>query len=116
MIRCAATWSRAATILATPASSRAVAAADATVRSVSRRLYRAACCRNAVGVAYAGFLLAGVGALLIFLVVRVDELVSVVPCEEGERVVVALRAQRFAPLFRERLEGVARREGAPPAC
>lgn len=71
---------------------------------------------HSVPIAYLGFALAGTGALLMFLVIRVDEMVLVTPAGAVEHVVVALRVQRFGPLFRERLAELAQREGAPPAC
>jgi len=49
---------------------------------------------------FAGLLLGVVGVALLFGFVRVDSAVYV----EGDHVVVALRAQRFAPLFAERFE------------
>ncbi|MBI5494965.1 MAG: cytochrome c biogenesis protein ResB [Deltaproteobacteria bacterium] len=62
--------------------------------------------------AYAGFALCVLGAMLMFLVTRVDTLVRVTPCGAGrERVEVVLRPHRFAPLYRERLDQVARSEG-----
>jgi hypothetical protein len=64
--------------------------------------------------AYAGFLCALAGTILMFAVVRVDSIVEVRRTDQGERVFVALRPHRFAPLFRERFEALARREGAPP--
>ena len=66
--------------------------------------------------AYLGFALALVGVILMFGVIRTDELVAVepLPPAEGrppqERVVVALRARRLAPLFAERFEALVRRE------
>ena len=64
--------------------------------------------------AYAGFLFALAGAILMFAVVRIDSVVDVRRTDEGERVFVALCPHRFAPLFKERFEALARREGAPP--
>lgn len=58
--------------------------------------------------AYAGFLLAGLGAALMFTVVKVDTAVVVTPTPSGERVLVALRAHRFAPLYAERFERLVR--------
>jgi hypothetical protein len=66
--------------------------------------------------AYLGFGLAVLGVILMFGLIRTDELVSVeaAPDEAGEgareRVVVALRARRLAPLFAERFEALVRRE------
>ncbi len=65
-------------------------------------------------VTYAGFALILMGAMLLFTVIKVDTCVEVTPQGDGERVFVALRAQRFAPLFRERFEGLVRSEGGEP--
>lgn len=65
--------------------------------------------------AYAGFTLALLGAGLMFLVVPVEEAVIVHRDGAQETVTVALRPRRFAPLFQERLERLARDEGAPTA-
>lgn len=65
----------------------------------------------ALGLAYLGFALALVGAALTYGVVKVDEFVSVTPEGDAERVVVALRPHRFAPLFRERFERMVREHG-----
>lgn len=54
--------------------------------------------------AYLGFSVAIAGALIMFLVIKVDTLVAISPRPEGVRVRVALRAQRFSPLFAERFE------------
>jgi hypothetical protein len=64
-----------------------------------------------LGLAYFGFMLALLGGALTYGVVRVDELVSVTPEAAGERVVVALRPHRFAPLYRERFERLVRDHG-----
>jgi ResB-like family protein len=61
--------------------------------------------------AFAGFFLALLGAVLMFTLVPVDEAVIVRVEGDRERVVVALRPLRFAPLFRERLERLVRDEG-----
>ena len=58
----------------------------------------------ALGLAYLGFALVMAGAVLIFAVVKVDACVLVTPMGERERVFVALKPQRFAPLFQERFE------------
>ena len=62
----------------------------------------------ALGLAYLGFALVMVGAVLIFAVVKVDVCVLVTPMGERERVFVALKPQRFAPLFQERFEQLVR--------
>ncbi len=61
--------------------------------------------------AYAGFVLVLVGATIIFAIVKVDTCVAVTPAGDRERVVVALRAQRFAPLFQERFARLVREQG-----
>ncbi|MHB8879605.1 MAG: hypothetical protein ACYC8T_38415, partial [Myxococcaceae bacterium] len=58
--------------------------------------------------AYAGFLLLGTGATLMFMVVKVDTARIVTPTPAGVRTVYALRAQRFAPLFSEEFETLVR--------
>ena len=68
----------------------------------------------ALGLAYLGFALALLGATLIFAVVKVDELVSVSLEGDAERVVVALRPGRFAPLFKDRFERLLREQGGQP--
>ena len=68
----------------------------------------------ALGLAYAGFTLTLLGAALTFGVVKVDELVSITPEDGVERVVVALRPHRFAPLYRERLDQLVREHGGKP--
>jgi cytochrome c biogenesis protein ResB len=60
--------------------------------------------------AYVGFGVAIVGALLM-LVIRTDAGVWVEPSGAEERIVVALRAHRFAPLFEDRFQELARDEG-----
>jgi hypothetical protein len=65
----------------------------------------------AIGLAYLGFGLALLGAALTYGVTRVDELVAVTPEGDRERVVVALRPHRFAPLFQERFERLVRDHG-----
>ncbi|WP_243285867.1 cytochrome c biogenesis protein ResB [Geothrix terrae] len=65
----------------------------------------------AIGLAYAGFIVALAGAALTYGVTRVDELVSVTPEDGRERVVVALKPHRFAPLFQERFAQLVREHG-----
>ena len=64
-------------------------------------------------IVYIGFGLVIVGSLLIFTVVKVDTCLSVATVGDRERVFVALRAQRFAPVFRERFERLVREQGGP---
>jgi hypothetical protein len=63
--------------------------------------------------AYAGFALALLGAVLMFVVVKVDTAVIVEQAGDRERVTVALRPQRLAPLFAERFDRLVRDEGGP---
>lgn len=65
----------------------------------------------AIGLAYLGFALALLGAVLTYGVVQVDELIAVAPDGNTERVIVALRPHRFAPLFQERFERLVRDHG-----
>ena len=65
----------------------------------------------ALGLAYLGFGLALLGAALTYGVVKVDEFVSVTPEGEVERVIVALKPHRFAPLYQERFERLVREHG-----
>lgn len=59
---------------------------------------------GALGLAYTGFLLITAGVILIFGMVKRDIAVRVVPAGDVERVWVALRPERWAPLFQERFE------------
>jgi hypothetical protein len=61
-------------------------------------------------VAWVGFLLVVIGGVLMFAVVRVDTAVIVTPTPSGERVLVALRADRFTALFAEKFERLVRAE------
>ena len=54
--------------------------------------------------AYAGFALVMAGAVIIFGIVKLDGCLVVTPLGDRERVFVALKPQRFAPLFQERFE------------
>lgn len=63
-----------------------------------------------VGLAYAGIILTVLGAIMMLAFIRVDTAVIVKPTDRGERVVVALRASRLAPLFAERFEALQRAE------
>jgi hypothetical protein len=67
----------------------------------------------ALPLAFSGFALTIAGATIIFAVVKVDTCVTVLPEGGRERVVVALKAHRFAPLFRERFEALVAAEGGP---
>jgi len=62
---------------------------------------------------FAGFAIAIVGVMFMFLFVRVDSMVVSEPDGEGEKVTLAMRPQRLAPLFAERFERLVERESAP---
>ncbi len=55
-------------------------------------------------VAYTGFALACLGALLMYGIIRVESEVAWTPTPDGVRLTVAMRPQRFAPLFAPRFE------------
>jgi hypothetical protein len=59
---------------------------------------------SALPLAFAGMLLAMLGATMIFTLIKRDCCVVITPLGERERVFVALKPQRFAPLFQERFE------------
>jgi len=65
----------------------------------------------ALGLAYLGFALVIAGATLIFTVIKLDFCVAVTPLGDRERVFVALKPQRFAPLFQERFEQLVQAQG-----
>lgn len=65
----------------------------------------------ALWLAYLGFGLVLVGATLMFTVIKVDTCRVVHTADGKERVLVALKAQRFAPLFAERFRTMVRAEG-----
>ena len=60
---------------------------------------------------YAGFILSLLGAVMIFTVIRVDTSVVVTRLGEKERVLVALKSQRFTPLFEDRFKRLVQDEG-----
>jgi hypothetical protein len=65
----------------------------------------------ALWLVYSGFALVLAGATLMFALVKVDTCVSVSPLGDTERVCVALKPERFAPLYRERFQRLVREEG-----
>ena len=66
----------------------------------------------ALWLAYTGFGLITLGALLLFAVVQVDTYLKVSAGEDGrELVLVAMRPKRFVPLFKERFEAFVESEG-----
>lgn len=70
---------------------------------------------QSLGLAYLGLGLVSLGALLIFAVVRVDTAVVVAPLDGGrERVTVALKAARFAPLYQDAFDALVAANGPRP--
>jgi hypothetical protein len=65
---------------------------------------------SALWLAYAGMSLAMAGAAMMFCLVKLDFCVIVTPFGERERVFVAMKPQRFAPLFQERFEAFVREQ------
>jgi cytochrome c biogenesis protein ResB len=61
---------------------------------------------------FAGFAIAILGVVLMFGIVRVDTLVVAEPGEGGEKVTLAMRPQRLAPVFAERFERLVERESS----
>lgn len=68
----------------------------------------------ALWLVYTGFALGLLGATLTYTVTRVDELVQVGPEDGQERVHLALRPHRFAPLFQDRFARLVRDHGGQP--
>jgi hypothetical protein len=62
-------------------------------------------------IAYAGFFLVLIGSVIMFAVIKVDTCVQVTQTDNGEHVFVALKAQRFSPLYRDQFERLVRDEG-----
>lgn len=69
-------------------------------------------CDSALWLAYVGMSLAMAGAAMMFCLVKLDFCVSVTPLGEREKVFLALKPQRFAPLFEERFERFVREQRA----
>lgn len=67
----------------------------------------------ALGLAFGGFALLMLGATIMFSFVKVDACVVVTPAGDREKVFVALRPQRFAPIFADRFARLLREQGAP---
>ena len=67
----------------------------------------------ALGLVYLGFALVLAGVVLVFTVVKVDVCVAITPAGDRERVFVAIKPQRFEPLFRERFERLVREQSDP---
>ena len=65
---------------------------------------------SALWLAYLGMILTMAGATLIFTLVKLDFCVVTTPLGDREKVFIALKPQRFAPLFQERFEKLVREE------
>jgi hypothetical protein len=59
---------------------------------------------SALWLAFLGMILTMTGAAMIFTLIKLDFCLVVTPLGEREKVFVALKPQRFAPLFQERFE------------
>ncbi len=68
---------------------------------------------SALWLAYLGIILTMAGAAMMFTLIKLDFCVAVTPLGARERVFVALRPQRFAPLFQERFDQLVRDQGGP---
>lgn len=69
---------------------------------------------SALWLAYFGMILTMAGAAMIFTLIKLDYCVIITPLGERERVFIALRPQRFAPLFVERFEALVQTHVAAP--
>jgi hypothetical protein len=65
---------------------------------------------SALWLAYAGMILTMTGAAMMFCLIKLDFCVVITPLGELEKVFVALKPQRFAPLFQERFETLVREQ------
>jgi hypothetical protein len=67
----------------------------------------------AIWIAWAGVVALIAGSILMLALVGVDSLVAVSPCEQPdmEHVLVAMKPQRFAPLFKDDFHRLVKREG-----
>ena len=65
----------------------------------------------ALWLAYLGFALGLIGSVIIFFLIKIDTCVIVTPAGDIERVFVALRSQRFAPLFKHRFQQLVQEQG-----
>ena len=65
----------------------------------------------ALWLAYLGFTLGLIGSAIIFFLVKIDTCVIVTPGENQESVFVALRVQRFAPLYEHRFKKLVLEQG-----
>ncbi|MEI8288514.1 MAG: cytochrome c biogenesis protein ResB [Verrucomicrobiota bacterium] len=67
---------------------------------------------SALWLAYCGMILAMAGAAMIFTLIKLDYCLVITPLGATERVFIALKPQRFAPLFQERFEKLVREQSA----
>ena len=65
----------------------------------------------ALWLAYIGFAMGLIGSVMIFFLIKIDTCVIVSPAGDRQRVFVALRAQRFAPLFEGRFKKLVHDQG-----
>ncbi len=65
---------------------------------------------SALWLAYAGMILTMTGAAMMFCLIKLDFCVVITPLGEREKVFVALKPQRFAPLFQERFDTLVREQ------
>ena len=68
------------------------------------------CADSTLWLAYAGMILTMTGAAMMFCLIKLDFCVVITPLGEKERVFIALKPQRFAPLFQERFEKIVREQ------
>jgi hypothetical protein len=69
----------------------------------------------ALWLAYLGFALLIAGATILFMIIKLDVCRVITPLGDRERVFVALKPQRFAPLFEERFQRLVEQEGGQPS-
>ena len=62
--------------------------------------------------AYLGFALLIAGATILFAIIRLDFCLAITPMGDRERVFVALKPHRFAPLFEERFQRLVQEQAA----
>ena len=67
---------------------------------------------SALWLAYLGMILTMLGATMIFTLIKLDCCIVITPLGATERVFIALKPQRFAPLFHERFEKLVREQSA----
>ena len=70
---------------------------------------------SALWLAYAGFTLIMAGSVIIFTLIKLDGCLVITPLGATERVFLAMKPQRFAPLFAERFQRMVEEEGGSVA-